>query len=112
MFVAKRYPCLTQNWLMMANILSVKRGINMPENVQFHFLLLAAGEVLKRDRFVNAQKIQDFIVQDKAFGVRIPLDECRLALTLLEDSGFIMKANDDEDKYERTTFLMVMDKWK
>lgn len=84
----------------------------MPEIVQFHFLLLAAGEILKRDRFVNAQKIQDFIVQDESFGVRLPLDECRLALKLLEDAGFIMEAVDHKDEYERTTLLMVKDKWQ
>ena len=84
----------------------------MPEIVQFHFLMLAAGEVLKRDRLVNAQKIQDLILQDEAFGIRIPLDECRLALNLLEDAGFIMEAVDHKDEYERTTLLMVRDKWK
>jgi hypothetical protein len=78
---------------------------------QFHFLLLAAGEVLKRERYVTAQKIQDLIVQDEAFGIRVPLDQCKLALTLLEDSGFIISSVND-GCYERVTLLMVTDKWK
>jgi hypothetical protein len=63
----------------------------MPENVAFHFLILAIGEILKRDSNVYAQKLQDFIVNDDAFGVRVPLEECRLALQLTEESGFIVK---------------------
>ena len=52
----------------------------MPEIVQMHFLLLAAGEVLKAQKTVNPQDIQNYIHQDEAFGVRVPLDDCRLAL--------------------------------
>ncbi len=66
--------------------------------VQFHFLLLAAGEVLKTNRTVNAQKIQDTITQDEAFGVRVPLDQCRLALQLLERSGFLLQDTNTEYK--------------
>jgi hypothetical protein len=84
----------------------------MPQNVQFHFLLLAAGEVLKYEKFVTPQKIQDFIQNDEAFGVRVPLSGCRMALSMLSDSGFIMPSIEDKDKYERTTLLMVTDKWK
>jgi hypothetical protein len=84
----------------------------MPEIVQFHFLLLAAGEVLKREKFVTSQKIQDYINEDEAFGVRLPLEDCRLALQLLEDSGFIVKSVKNDDEYERATLLMVFDKWK
>lgn len=84
----------------------------MPEIVQFHFLLLAAGEVLKREKFVTAQKIQDYINEDEAFGVRLPLEDCRLALQLLDDSGFVIKSVKNDDEYERATLLMVFDKWK
>lgn len=62
----------------------------MKKTIQFFFVLLAAGEVLKIDTVVTAQKIQDFIQNDDAFGVRIPLDDCRLALRLLKDSGFLI----------------------
>ena len=64
-------------------------SVNTKEIVPFHFLLLAVGEVLKINDYVTAQKIQDFIQNDDAFGVRPPLEECRLALTLMENSGFI-----------------------
>ena len=87
----------------------------MPEIVGFHFLLLAAGEVLKADKYVTAQKIQNYIQNDEAFGVRVPLDDCRLALKLLEDAGFIIKEELDEKalepEYYRATLLMVADKW-
>jgi hypothetical protein len=88
------------------------QGATMPEIVQFHFLMLAAGEVLKRERYVTAQKIQDYINEDEAFGVRLPLDDCRLALRLLEDSGFVIKSIKNDEEYERATLLMVYDKWK
>jgi hypothetical protein len=61
----------------------------MPEIVQFHFLLLAAGEVLKVNKAVCPLDIQNYIQQDEAFGVRPPLDDCRLALEMLAGSGFI-----------------------
>jgi hypothetical protein len=87
----------------------------MTEIVAFHFLMLAAGEVLKFEKYVTAQKVQDCIQNDDAFGVRIPLEECRLALQLLENSGFIIKETDTKDKeepkYYRATMLMVADKW-
>jgi len=70
----------------------------MPKIVQFHFLLLAAGEVLKVEDYVTAQKIQNFINDDEAFGVRVPLDECRTALSMLENSGFIVKGEREEYK--------------
>lgn len=59
-------------------------------SVALHFILLAVGEVLKVDEFVTPQSLQDFIAKEDAFGgYRIPLDECRLALRLMEESGFI-----------------------
>ena len=83
--------------------------------VPFHFLMLAAGEVLKHDKYVTAQKMQDYVQQDEAFGVRPPLEDCRLALKLLEDSGFVVESIETVDGvtkgYERATFLMVFDKW-
>jgi len=82
------------------------------QTVGFHFVLLAAGEILKHERFVTAQKIQDFIQADDAFGVRLPLSDCRLALTLLNDSGFVMPSPGMDETYERSTLLMVYDKWK
>jgi hypothetical protein len=74
----------------------------VPEIVQLHFLLLAAGEVLKAQKTVNPVEIQNYIQQDEAFGVRPPLDECRLALSLLENSGFIKLVNPVEDLYNDT----------
>ena len=62
--------------------------------VGFHFLLLAIGEILKTEEYVTAQDIQDFIQNDDAFGVRIPLDQCRLALKLMEDAMFIVRIDD------------------
>lgn len=74
----------------------------MPEIVQLHFLLLAAGEVLKVQKTVNPQDIQNYIQQDEAFGIRVPLDNCRMALQLLKDSGFIKLVNPFEDLYNDT----------
>ena len=71
------------------------------ETVPFHFLLLAAGEVLKYDIVVTAQKIQDFIQDDYAFGVRVPLKHCRLALELLADSYLLKElGSGDYIRYE------------
>lgn len=69
--------------------------------VAFHFLLLAIGEVLMIDDIVTPQKIQDYIQKDDSFGVRVPLPDCRLALELMERSGFIIKISND--KYIRFT---------
>ena len=74
----------------------------MPEIVQLHFLLLAAGEVLKVNKNVTPQDIQNYIQQDEAFGVRVPLDDCRLALKLLEGSGFIKLAKPFEEFLNET----------
>jgi hypothetical protein len=71
-------------------------SVNTKEIVPFHFLLLAVGEVLKINDYVTAQKVQDFIQNDDAFGVRPPLEECRLALILMEGSGFIKNNHRDE----------------
>jgi hypothetical protein len=68
--------------------------------IAFHFLLLAIGEILKTDDYVTAQKIQDYIQNDDAFGVRIPLDQCRLALELMENSGFIVSSFKDEYEWQ------------
>lgn len=69
--------------------------------VAFHFLLLAIGEILMIDDVVTPQKIQDYIQKDDAFGVRLPLADCRLALELMEKSCFIVKISND--KYVRYT---------
>lgn len=67
--------------------------------IAFHFVLLAAGEVLKYNTFVNPQKLQDYITEDESFGgIRVPLDECRLALVLLENSGFLKKIGKEDYK--------------
>jgi hypothetical protein len=73
----------------------------MPLKAQFHFLLLAIGEILKYDDRVTPQKIQDFITEDEAFGVRVPLNDCRLALQLMDASGFIAQNHHLDDVYER-----------
>ena len=74
-------------------VLFVRKDTDMPKNVGFHFVLLAVGEVLTRDYYASAQRVQDFICNDDAFGVRVPLKDCRLALELLHSSGFIDKIN-------------------
>ena len=71
----------------------------MANIVKFEFLLLAVGEILKINREVSAQDVQDYIANDPEFSVRPPLDECRLALNLMENSGFIFKSSDNG--YER-----------
>lgn len=69
------------------------------KTVPFHFLLLAIGEVLKVDEYVTPQKLQDFVANEDAFGgIRMPLPDCRLALQLMTDSGFIKQAG--EEMYE------------
>jgi hypothetical protein len=75
--------------------------------VAFHFLLLAIGKVLMIDDIVTSQKVQDYIQNDDAFGVRLPLADCRLALMLMEQCGFIVKIADD--KYVRCTGQGVID---
>lgn len=71
----------------------------MPDVVAFHFVLLAVGEVLKVYPTANAQKVQDFIQEDEAFGVRLPLETCRMALDMLEKSGFILQIKEGEYGY-------------
>jgi hypothetical protein len=69
-------------------------------SVAFHFLLLAIGEILKVDDYVTPQMLQDFLTREENFaGFRIPLSDCRLALQLMEESGFIVKYN--KDSYTR-----------
>lgn len=73
----------------------------MTTPIPFHFLLLSVGEVLKTDDCVDDQKMQNFIVRDDAFGgIRVPLEDCRLALQLMEQSGFIV-ATKKEGCYKR-----------
>jgi hypothetical protein len=67
-----------------------------------HFVLLAIGEILKVDDFVTPQTLQNFITREEAFGgFRIPLADCRLALELMEKSGFIKGIGFDMYKYQR-----------
>lgn len=76
----------------------------MTTPISLHFLLLSVGEVLKTNILVTPQKMQDFIVRDDAFGgIRVPLDDCRLALQLMEASGFIIKRA--EDKYFKAPYV-------
>jgi hypothetical protein len=56
---------------------------------------LSAGEILKTEKFVSPAKIQNYLFKDKAFGVKISLDTCKLALRLLENSGFIQNVMGD-----------------
>lgn len=68
----------------------------------FHFLLLGIGEVLKTDTCVDAQKLQDFIANEDAFGgFRVPLADCRLALQLMENSAFIVSVPGSDGEYQR-----------
>ncbi len=76
----------------------------MTTPIALHFLLLSIGEVLKTDTLVTPQKMQDFIAREDAFGgIRVPLSDCRLALSLMEGSGFIVKRA--EDKYYKYPYL-------
>lgn len=61
----------------------------MSSQIPFHFLLLATGEILKYKEEVKAVDIQNFINEDPAFGARPKLNDCRLALQLLTDCGFL-----------------------
>jgi len=63
---------------------------------QFHFLMLAAGEVLKEQATVNAKNIQDAIYKDDAFGVKVPMEDCNLALKLMADSGLLTRWTHDD----------------
>lgn len=63
--------------------------------MEFHFVLLGVGEALKEKNYVTPQSLQDFLADTDMFGsrVRVPLGDCRLALLLMEYSGFIEKTN-------------------
>jgi len=78
---------------------------------QFHFLMLAAGEILKEkshrrkimqedltflDVSVTPSEIQTMVYQDEAFGVKPPLEDCELSLSLLEDAGFLKRYTSDK----------------
>jgi len=73
----------------------------------FHFLLLAIGEILKVDNHVTPQSLQNFVAREEAFGgYRVSLSDCRLALQLMEDSGFIIESLEEgEGKYVRDTHM-------
>jgi len=76
--------------------------------VPFWMLLLAIGEVLKTEEIVTPIKVQNLIAKDESFGgIRIPLNECRMALSLMESSGFIKYL--DTDKYVKKPYAeMIM----
>ena len=63
--------------------------------VPFQFLLLGAGEVLKIYSYVTPEKLQTFIMEDETFSIRPPLQDCRLALYLLENVGFLKKQGEE-----------------
>jgi predicted ribonuclease YlaK len=100
--VEKLLICLQPTHYPTNKVLFAEEETAVPEIVQLHFLLLAAGEVLKVKKTVNPQDIQDYIQQDEAFGVRPELNNCRLALHLLEDSGFIKRVPAFDDLYNDT----------
>lgn len=82
----------------MAVVLFAGKDTRMHSSIPFHFILLAVGEVLKFNTFVNPQNLQDYVTEDDSFGgIRVPMDECRMALFLMENSGFITKV--DKEKY-------------
>ena len=78
-------------------------------NPNFHFMLLAVGAVLNNSNTVTSLKIQDLIVKDGLFPVeiRLPLDDCSLALTLMEQFGFIQKTA-VAGEYERVVSTPVL----
>jgi hypothetical protein len=67
----------------------------------FHFLMLAAGEILQKksknseDGTVSAEEIQKLIYDDDTFAVKVPIEDCLLALKLLTDVGFLERFNHD-----------------
>jgi len=77
--------------------------------VPFWMILLAIGEVLKTDEIVTPAKIQNLIAKDESFGgIRIPLNECRMALSLMESSEFIKYI--DTDEYVKKTYTEIISK--
>lgn len=68
----------------------------------FHFILLAIGAVLQSEKTVTSLKIQNLICKEDLFpiNIRIPLDECSLGITLMEQFGYIVKTT-VEGEYER-----------
>lgn len=62
----------------------------MQNVVPFHFLLLSAGECLKAKSTIVAQDVQNIISLDENFyGVRPSMEECQVALDLLNRVGFL-----------------------
>lgn len=87
------YRKTVERWLWIC-LLKLQR-IKMTQPA-FHFLMLAAGEVLKDNKYrinnpktVSPQEVQTKIYEDEAFGVKVPLEDCELALKLLEDAGLL-----------------------
>jgi len=64
--------------------------------IAFHFILLAAGHALKEKNIITAVDVQNFMTRFEEFGVRPPLEDCRLALTLLEDAELIKSIGETE----------------
>jgi hypothetical protein len=67
--------------------------------IGFHFLILAAGELLKYKDKITPIDIQNFISEDPELGARPPLEDCRLALRLMEDVSLI--CSDGNETYGR-----------
>ena len=68
--------------------------------VPFHFLILGAGELIRIYRYVTPEKLQTFIMEDDNFGIRVPLQDCRMALHLMEKAELIRR-NVVSGNYER-----------
>ena len=79
---------MKRDYPKMAVVLFAERDTKMYSAIPFHFILLAVGEVLKFNTFVNPQKLQDYVSEDESFGgIRVPM----------ENSGFIKKV--EKEKY-------------
>lgn len=59
--------------------------------VPFHFIVLATGRVLEIYDYVTPEKLQSYIMKDEMFAIRPPLGECKLALYLMENVGYLRK---------------------
>jgi hypothetical protein len=64
----------------------------MDGKIPFHFLLLGVGYMIKDYGYTSPERLQNYINNDPNFAIRPPLAECRLAIQLMEDAGFITRS--------------------
>lgn len=93
---------------MAVTTLDEKTGLETPPlpatpRTDYFFLLLAVGEALKINSVISARHVQEVMVKENFLPsrIRFPLEDCRLALTMMENSGFIIKSDSGEGEYAR-----------